>query len=412
MSSERSRSPHRHSAQRHTGGLNPQQDPIASAHTVGLRYVTDRMPGIRREQAGKGFRYRYATGETVKDEEVLGRIRSLAIPPAWTDVWICPDPAGHLQATGLDDRHRKQYRYHKLWREIREETKYSRMIAFGKALPGIRARVARDLGLKGLSRDKVLATVVRLLELSLIRVGNDEYEKENESFGLTTMKNRHVEVKGAEIHFHFKGKAGKSHRIDVKDPDLARIVRRCQDLPGQELFEYVDENGKVQDVKSTDVNEYLHTITQADFTAKDFRTWAGTMLAAAALQEESARFETKVQAKRNLVHAIESVAAKLGNTPSICKKCYVHPHVIDAYLDGSLGAVFALGKRGSGRSVTRLTPHEAAVISLLRRRLRGQDVGTALKLSLRRLQRKGPRAPRSMRLYSKPSRPQTSSSRP
>ena len=384
---------------RGSGHLEVSIDPVSSARTVGLRYVADRMPGIRRENAAKGFRYRYATGEVIHNGEVLGRIRSLAIPPAWSEVWICPDPAGHLQATGYDDRHRKQYRYHRLWREIREETKYGRMVAFGKALPGIRARVARDLRLPQLSRNKVLATVVRLLELSLIRVGNDEYERENDSFGLTTLKSRHVDVNGSEMCFHFKGKGGKRHRIDVRDPHLARIVRRCQDLPGQELFQYVDEAGRLQDVKSTDVNDYLREIAEGDFTAKDFRTWAGTILAAVALQRDFATFDTKAQAKRNVVNAIESVAAKLGNTPSICKKCYVHPHVLEAYLDGSLSRALVTRRKGSGRSRLRLKQEEAGVLALLQRRLQSQDIETALQMSLRRLDKKGTRSclPRSRR---------------
>jgi DNA topoisomerase I len=330
------------------------------------------MPGIHREISGKHFRYRYAIGEVVQDEEVLKRIRSLAIPPAWQKVWICPDPVGHLQATGFDARRRKQYRYHRRWREVREETKYTRMIAFGKALPKIRARVKRDLSLHGLKRPRILATVVRLLEVSLIRVGNEEYERENESFGLTTLKNRHVDVNGSEISFHFRGKGGKQHRIDVSDRRLAEIVRRCQDLPGQELFQYVDEDGKLQDVKSTDVNDYLKEITGEDFTAKDFRTWAGTMLAALALQEFE-KFDSKTQAKKNIVQAIESVAARLGNTPAICKKCYVHPHVLEGYLDGSLvGALRKRARKLSGALPT-LRPEEAAVLALLQRRLVAQE---------------------------------------
>jgi DNA topoisomerase I len=330
------------------------------------------MPGIHREISGKHFRYRYAIGEVVQDEEVLKRIRSLAIPPAWQKVWICPDPVGHLQATGFDARRRKQYRYHRRWREVREETKYTRMIAFGKALPKIRARVKRDLSLHGLKRPRILATVVRLLEVSLIRVGNEEYERENESFGLTTLKNRHVDVNGSEISFHFRGKGGKQHRIDVSDRRLAEIVRRCQDLPGQELFQYVDEDGKLQDVKSTDVNDYLKEITGEDFTAKDFRTWAGTMLAALALQEFE-KFDSKTQAKKNIVQAIESVAARLGNTPAICKKCYVHPHVLEGYLDGSLvGALTKRARKLSGALPT-LRPEEAAVLALLQRRLVAQE---------------------------------------
>jgi DNA topoisomerase-1 len=273
------------------------------------------MPGIRRQRAGAGFRYRYAIGEVIQDENVLRRIHALAIPPAWEMVWICPDPVGHLQATGYDSRKRKQYRYHSRWREVREETNYSRMIAFGRALPGIRQRVAKDLAAPGLGRCKVLATVVRLLEVSLIRVGNEEYERQNESFGLTTLKTRHVDVRGSEISFHFRGKSGKRHRIDVCDERLARIVRKCQDLPGQELFQYMNGSGKPQDVKSTDVNAYLRELAGADFTAKDFRTWAGTVLAALALQE-FLKFDSTAQAKKNILRAIESVAARLGNTPS------------------------------------------------------------------------------------------------
>ena len=330
------------------------------------------MPGIHREPAGKSFRYRFATEDIVQDEQVLGRIRSLAIPPAWQNVWICPDPAGHLQATGLDARKRKQYRYHRRWREVREETKYARMISFAQALPKIRAQVEKDLSLHGLNHRRILATVVRLLELSLIRVGNEEYERENASYGLTTLKNRHVDVNGSEISFHFRGKSGKQHRIDVRDRKLAQIVRRCQDLPGQELFEYVDQEGKVQDVKSTDVNEYLKEITGEDFTAKDFRTWAGTMLAALALQEFE-KFDSKTQAKKNVVKAIESVAARLGNTPSICKKCYVHPDVLEGYLDGTL--VKALSRRAKKISgnLHALDPEEAAVLTLLQRRLVAQE---------------------------------------
>lgn len=352
--------------------LQELADPASSARTVGLRYVTDQMPGIRREHAGKSFRYRYPVGDIADDEQVLGRIRSLAIPPAWQNVWICPDPAGHLQATGLDDRKRKQYRYHRRWREVREETKYTRMIAFGNALPKIRARVEHDLSLHGLNRQKILATVVRLLELSLIRVGNEEYERENESYGLTTLKNKHVDVNGSEISFHFRGKSGKQHRIDVRDRKLAQIVRRCQDLPGQELFEYVDENGKVQDVKSTDVNEYLKEITGEDFTAKDFRTWAGTMLAALALQELE-KFDSKTQAKKNVIKAIESVAARLGNTPSICKKCYVHPDILEGYLDGSLAKALSKRVKKLSASSQDLGPQENAVLGLLKRRLAKQE---------------------------------------
>jgi DNA topoisomerase-1 len=327
------------------------------------------MPGINREIAGHGFRYRYPTGDIVKESAVLARIKSLAIPPAWTNVWICPDPAGHLQATGRDDRKRKQHRYHPRWREIRDETKYERMIAFGKALPRIRKRLFRDLALPSLSREKVLAAVVRLLEVSLIRVGNDEYARDNESFGLTTMRDRHVDVNGSTLQFHFKGKSGKWHKVDIRDRRLARIVKSCQDLPGQELFQYVDEQGNPQDVKSTDVNDYLREVGGQDFTAKDFRTWAGTVLGAMALREFE-QFDSKAQAKKNIVQAIENVAERLGNTPAVCRKCYVHPDVIDAYLDGTL--VRTLKKRAEEQlssSLQSLRPEEAAVLGLLQQRL-------------------------------------------
>lgn len=327
------------------------------------------MPGIRRERARHDFRYRYPTGDIVLEPEVLNRIKSLAIPPAWAEVWICPDPAGHLQATGRDDRKRKQHRYHRRWREIRDETKYGRMIAFGKFLPKIRKRVLRDLALPGLSREKVLAAVVRLLEVSLIRVGNDEYARDNDSFGLTTMRDRHVDVNGSTLQFNFRGKSGKRHNVDIRDRRLAKVVKSCQDLPGQELFQYFDEEGDRQDVKSTDVNEYLREISGQDFTAKDFRTWAGTVLSAMALREFE-KFDSKAQAKKNIVQAIENVAERLGNTPAVCRKCYVHPDVIDSYLDGTL--VRTLKRRAEEQlssTLHSLSPEEAAVLGLLQQRL-------------------------------------------
>lgn len=349
--------------------LEKLSDPVEAADAVGLNYVTDDMPGIRREPAGKSFRYRHATGEIVKDPKSLGRIKSLAIPPAWTDVWICADPNGHLQATGRDARRRKQHRYHPRWREIRDETKYARMLAFARALPKIRKRVDRDLRPPGLPRNKVLATVVRLLEVSLIRVGNEEYAKENNSFGLTTMKNRHVDISGSTIRFHFRGKSGKMHEVDIRDPRLARIVRDCQALPGQELFQYVDENGERQNVKSGDVNNYLREITGEYFTAKDFRTWAGTVLAAIALKEFE-KFDSQAQAKKNLVQAIERVAERLGNTPAVCRKCYIHPNVIDSYMDGTL--IETLKDRAEAQLkgyLGKLRSEEAAVVGLLQQRL-------------------------------------------
>jgi DNA topoisomerase-1 len=336
---------------------------------AGLRYVHDSMPGIRRKRAGKHFTYIDADGQPIHDTEELARIRALAIPPAWTDVWISPTPRGHLQATGRDARGRKQYRYHQRWRAVRDETKYHRMLAFGQALPAIRERVQHDLSLPGLPRDKVLATIVRLLEATLIRVGNEEYARENGSYGLTTMRNRHVDVDGATVEFHFKGKGGIKHRIDVHDRKLASIVRRLRDLPGQDLFQYVDEDGELQDVDSEDVNQYLREIAGEDFTAKDFRTWAGTLLAAQALQAFEA-VDDEAQARKNVVRAIETVAERLGNTPAVCRKCYVHPEIINAYLEGdTLHTVRDRLARELTRFLPDLDPEEAAVMALLHERL-------------------------------------------
>jgi len=344
------------------------QDPVVSARVVGLRHVSDESPGITRVRSGRTFRYRDAEGKFVRDPETLRRIKSLVIPPAWTEVWICSNPNGHLQATGRDDRKRKQFRYHPRWREIRDETKYARMIAFARALPGVRRRVRKDMALGGMPRNKVLATVVRLLGISLIRVGNDEYARENDSFGLTTMRNKHVDVHGATLRFHFRGKAGKWHNVDIHDRHIARIVERCQDLPGQELFQFVEDDGTRRDVRSEDVNDYLREISGNDFTAKDFRTWAGTVLAAMALREFE-KFDSKAQAKKNIVAAIESVAKKLGNTPAVCRKCYIHPHVIDSYLEGTLVETLSQRADKVSKSMRGLPADEAAVLRLLRTRL-------------------------------------------
>jgi len=356
----------------------PAVDPVIAARAAGLRYANDRLPGIGRKQSGKAFRYVDPEGRPMRDRETLARIKSLAIPPAWTDVWICPSPLGHLQATGRDQKRRKQYRYHPRWRMVRDETKYGRMVAFGQALPRIREQTDHELALPGLPRSKVLAAVVRLLELSLIRVGNDEYARSNRSYGLTTMRNRHVEVESSSIRFKFRGKSGVAHEIDIEDRRLARIVGRCQDLPGQELFEYIDNDGTVQDVDSGAVNEYLREITGQDFTAKDFRTWAGTVLAALALQEFEA-FDSQTQAKKNVVRAIESVAERLGKTPSVCCKCYVHPMVLDAYLDGSMIEILRRrAKEEMDESHGDLRPEEAAVMALLQNRLaREQEARSA-----------------------------------
>src|SRR5213080_53028 len=306
---------------------------VAAAEEAGLQYVSDERPGYRRRLNGKDFKYLDTEGKRIRDEQRVLRIKRLAIPPAWTDVWICPSPTGHIQATGRDARRRKQYRYHERWRELRDENKFGRLADFAKALPRIRRRVAHEMRLPGLPREKVLATVVRLLERTFIRIGNAEYARENKSFGLTTMQGRHVTVKGARLRFRFRGKSGRQHEVDVTDRRIANIVSKCQDLPGQDLFQYVDDEGEVRNVTSQDVNDYLREITNENFTAKDFRTWAGTVLAAIALGAQG-EFETKKRAKANVKTAICAVAELLGNTPAICRKCYVHPAIVKAYLSG------------------------------------------------------------------------------
>ncbi len=368
-------------------------DPKTSAKVVGLRYVSDQSPGIRREKNGDSFRYFDSENRIVRDEAVLRRIKSLGIPPAWQNVWICPFENGHLQAIGRDAKNRKQYRYHPRWREVRDETKYTRMLLFARALPKIRKRVKKDLKKPQLSRPQVLATVVRLLEISLIRVGNEEYAKQNGSFGLTTMRDRHVKVNGSKVHFTFLGKSGKSHEIRVDDKHLAPIVQKCQDLPGQELFQYLDTDGTRQKVSSEDVNDYLREITGQDFTAKDFRTWAGTVLAAITLRE----FETctsQRHAKRNITKAVESVARRLGNTPAICRKCYVHPEIFESYIQGQTIQTLEQKAEKELRNVHKLRAEEAAVLALLQRRLKEkrQPLETLLRKSLtHRKRRKGSR---------------------
>ena len=307
-------------------------DAIDAAEEAGLRYVSDDRPGYTRKAKGEDFDWLDADGEPIRDEQRLLRIKRLAIPPAWTEVWVSPLANGHIQATGRDARGRKQYVYHDRWREVRDENKYDRIISFGKTLPKIRRRIARDLKLPALPRNKVLATVVQLLERTFIRIGNEEYARENKSFGLTTMKDRHVEIKGAKLRFRFRGKSGREHEVDVTDGRIANIISKLQDLPGQDLFQYVDHEGKVRDITSQDVNEYLREITGEDFSAKDFRTWAGTVLTAIALNAQE-QFETPKQAKSNINTAIKAVAKILGNTPAICRKCYVHPAVLENYLD-------------------------------------------------------------------------------
>jgi DNA topoisomerase I len=307
-------------------------DSAEAAAEAGLQYVSDERPGYRRRPKGKDFEYLDLEGKPIRDEQRLLRIKRLAIPPAWSEVWICPSPNGHIQATGRDARRRKQYRYHERWREVRDENKFDRLAQFAKALPILRRRVTQDLKLPGLPRQKVLATIVRLLERTFIRIGNEEYARENKSFGLTTMKNRHVKVKGAQVLFRFRGKSGRQHEVDVTDRKVAKVIAKCQDLPGQDLFQYLDEDGEVREVTSQDVNEYLREIAGKEFTAKDFRTWGGTVLAAIALSKQE-EFQTKKQAKSNIKTAICAVAELLGNTPAVCRKCYVHPVIVEAYLN-------------------------------------------------------------------------------
>jgi len=338
-------------------------EPEDSARAAGLHYVTDAEPGIRRRKRGDSFEYVDAKGHEVTDPDERLRIKALGIPPAWTDVWICPDARGHLQATGRDARGRKQYRYHERWRQVRDEAKYERLLGFGEALPAIRQQVERDLKRPGLPREKVLAAIIRLLEETMIRVGNDEYVRENDSFGLTTLQDRHARITGDELRFKFRGKSGKDHSITLHDRRLARIVKRCRDIPGQRLFQYEGEDGEYHSVYSQDVNDYLRQITGEEFSAKDFRTWRGTLLAAEALRQLEP-FESKVQAKKNVLRAIDFVAERLGNTRAVCRRCYIHPALLEAYTAGELAQASRAGELAG------LEPEEAALLAVLGRRLR------------------------------------------
>ena len=341
-----------------------------AARASGLRYTTDRRPGFTRRRSGSGFTYLDTDGAAIRDAETRERIRAIAIPPAWTDVWICPWPNGHLQATGRDARGRKQYRYHPRWRQDRGIDKFDRMLAFAHVLPRIRRRCDRDLARRGMSREKVLAAVVRLLELTLIRVGNDEYARLNRSFGLTTMRGRHARVEGTHIRFRFRGKSGAMHEVGLRDRRLASIVRRCQELPGQELFQYVDDDGEVRDISSDDVNDYIREASGGDFTAKDFRTWAGTLLAYRALRALQPE-DNGPAARRNVVEAMRTTAAHLGNTPAVARGSYVHPAVLDAYLDGSLrGALVDAAEEQHEPPLGADRSEELAVVRLLRQRER------------------------------------------
>lgn len=343
-------------------------EPTESAQEAGLRYVSDTMPGISRKRSGTGFTYRGPDGRTITDKKEVARIRSLAIPPAYTDVWICPSPNGHIQATGRDARGRKQYRYHPKWREIRDVTKFERMLEFSRVLPALRRQVEKDMAKPGLSREKVLATVVNLLECTGIRVGNDEYARANRSFGLTTLRDHHVEISGSKLRFQFRGKSGKVHDVVLTDRRLARIVARCQAIPGEILFQYEDENGVRQTVDSADVNAYLREITGQDFTAKDFRTWAGTLLAVAALRELGPTPPSTREAKSVVLKAIDRVAEQLNNTRAVCRKYYVHPAVFDTYMAGTMLAALGNGNaKAAADAAAGLSGEERAVVRLLSR---------------------------------------------
>lgn len=353
----------------------PSDEHVESAEAAGLRYVTDATPGIRRQRRGRGFAYIGVDGLVIRDKAELERIRKLVIPPRWSDVWICPNASGHLQVTARDARGRKQYRYHPRYRAVRDETKFGRMIAFSEILPLIRERVERDIALPELSRDKVLATVVWLLERTLIRVGNDEYARDNGSFGLTTLRRRHVTVSGAKLRFEFRGKSGVPHSVALTDRRIARIVQRCQELPGQELFQYLDDEGRRQSVDAGDINEYLRRISGRQVTAKDFRTWAGTTLAAAALRDMGG-FSSERKAKVNIVAAIDQISKRLGNTRAVCRKYYVHPAILEAYLEGVTipppeENVRQLRTTGGPAALRR---DEVAVVELLRQRGRAEPL--------------------------------------
>jgi DNA topoisomerase-1 len=349
--------------------INDFLDPIEAAEEAGLRYANDTSPGIQRKRRGGKFYYVDLKGNEISDPKTLARIQSLVLPPAWNEIWISPHPTDHIQATGMDGRGRKQYKYHPKWREYRDMTKYDKMVDFGQVLPLIRKQTAKDLTLPGLSKRKVVAVVVQLLEKTLIRVGNEEYAVDNKHYGLTTMRDRHVKITGTALYFDFKGKSGVEHEVMLKNARLARIVQQCQELPGQELFQYINELGERETVTSHDVNSYLQEIAGEEFTAKDFRTWAGTVLAAQALQEFS-KFDSEAQAKKNVVAAIEKVASELGNTKAICRKCYIHPEILKAYLDGSLVAQLQVEvDKKLDQSIDQLHPEETAVLAFLRKGL-------------------------------------------
>ena len=344
-------------------------DPEEIARLAGLIYVNDQKPGFQRRRRGKKFQFIDLNGKTIKDPKEIQRINSLAIPPAYEEVWICSKKNGHLQATGRDAKGRKQYRYHNLWREVSDQTKYHKMLAFAQTLPRIREQIDIDLALKGMPKEKILAALVQLLQLTLIRVGNEVYVKENKSFGLTTLRNRHVAVQGTKITFKFRGKSKQDHNISISHRRLAKIIQTCKELPGQDLFEYLDDSGQTTPITSTDVNNYLRSITNDNFTAKDFRTWAGTVAAVFALHEFPS-YTTETEARKNIVQAVQKVSKILGNTPAVCRKSYIHPEVLHTYLDGSLrDTIENCIKKKPPKSIEALTQEEQAVFSFLKARL-------------------------------------------
>jgi DNA topoisomerase-1 len=342
-------------------------EPSGAAH-AGLVYASDDEPGLRRVRKGTGFIYVDPKGKRVTDRDTLDRIGGLVIPPAWKDVWISRRPRGHLQATGHDARGRKQHLYHARWRQVRDADKFARMVGFARALPRIRRRVARDLGQPGLPREKVVATIVRLLEMTYARIGNEEYARDNGSFGLTTLRDRHVTVSGSSVRFLFRGKSGREIEVGVTNRRVARVVKRCEELPGQMLFQYIGSDGERHTVHSDDVNQYLQDVSGEDYTAKDFRTWSATVLATCALRDV-ARFESDAEAKHNVVAAIDSVARRLGHTRAVCRRSYVHPRVIDTYMDGSLESILSVV---SSKAYRNLKADEVAVLALLKRKMRAK----------------------------------------
>ena len=344
-------------------------DPKEVAKSASLRYVTDSRPGISRVKSGAGFAYRTPDGKPIRDKKALERIKAIVIPPAWTDVWICPTENGHLQATGRDAKGRKQHRYHERWRTARDENKYQRLVQFARSLPAVRSRVTRHLSAEGMSRDRVLAMVVRLLETTYIRIGNEQYARENGSYGLTTLTDDHVNIRGARIRFNFRGKSGKAHNVEINDRRLAKLVRKSRDLPGQELFQFVDEDGASHPIDSADVNEYIRECAGGEFTAKDFRTWAGTRLAARALAFARKEYADRTLPKAALVRAIKEVSSSLGNTPAVCRKCYVHPAILELFSDPSKLELWDDSK-SSYEKIRGLSVEEAALVHFLERQNR------------------------------------------